>query len=106
MSGSVSRRKARLAPTCATSGRTPLTACVSFQGTFLARFEVPAAAVLDGSASRLAGYLAMVRFWLDEYLPGLRERAGALVGIADLHPSLAAMRAAFTARYARIERVR
>lgn len=50
-------------------------------------------------------WLGFMRFWLDEHLPTLRERARPFIEALDLHPSVAAMRECCLARYERVERV-
>jgi 15-cis-phytoene synthase len=76
-----------------------------FPADVLERFGLSEAAVCEGSCVGRAGYAAMMRFWLDEHLPVLRERAAPFLGARGLHPSVAVMREHTIARHARIERV-
>jgi phytoene synthase len=71
----------------------------------LARYGVTVRSLLDGSAIGTAAYGRMMTFWVETHLPYVREQAAAFLTANDLHPSLAAMRDASVARYARIERV-
>jgi phytoene synthase len=71
----------------------------------LARFGIARDDVLAGRAARQPGWRDLTAFWLDAYLPRLRAGAAAFVERRDLHPSVAAMRAACLERYARVEAV-
>lgn len=71
----------------------------------LVHFGVRRAAILDGSCCQQAGYQAMMRFWLDDYLPRLRRRAYRFILDDELHPSWQQLRSWSLHRYNRIEHV-
>lgn len=76
-----------------------------FPDDILAGFGVRSDALITGEAIGTPGFNALSRFWIDDYLPRIREGANAFLAIDDLHPSLIQMRDAFLRRYERIERV-
>ena len=76
-----------------------------FPSDVLARFAVSRSSVISGDAIGTSRFEAMMRFWLDEYLAQTRAGAACFTILDDLHPSLAKMRAACIARYARVEQV-
>ncbi|MGK3981356.1 squalene/phytoene synthase family protein [Sorangium sp. So ce118] len=59
--------------------------------------------VLTGRCIGTVGWEAMMRFWLDEYLPTLRERATPFIESQGLHPSLEALRGWCLHRWRRVE---
>jgi phytoene synthase len=61
--------------------------------------------VLTGGCIGTVGWERMMRFWLDEYLPTLRERAQPFIEATGLHPSLEALREWCLHRYRRVENV-
>lgn len=61
--------------------------------------------VLTGRCIGTAGWEAMMRFWLDEYMPTLLERAQPFIEATGLHPSLEALRGWCMHRWRRVERV-
>jgi phytoene synthase len=69
----------------------------------LVHFGVRREAILDGSCCRQAGYQAMMRFWLEDYLPRLRRRAYRFILDDELHPSWQQLRSWSLHRYNRIE---
>jgi phytoene synthase len=75
-----------------------------FPADVLARFGLSEAAVCDGTCLDRPGYAALMRFWLDEHLPVLRERAAPFLTTRAVHPSVAVMREHTIRRHARIER--
>jgi phytoene synthase len=61
--------------------------------------------VLTGRCIGTAGWERMMRFWLDDYLPTLRNAAQPFIEATGLHPSLEAMREWCLHRYRRTESV-
>jgi phytoene synthase len=61
--------------------------------------------VLTGRCIGMVGWDGLMRFWLDEYLPTLRERATPFIEAAGLHPSLEALREWSMHRWRRVESV-
>jgi phytoene synthase len=61
--------------------------------------------VLTGRCIGMAGWEAMMRFWLDDYLPTLRSAATPFIEATGLHPSLEALREWCLHRYRRTESV-
>jgi 15-cis-phytoene synthase len=61
--------------------------------------------VLTGRCIGTVGWEGMMRFWLDEYLPTLRERATPFIEATGLHPSLDALRSWSMHRWRRVESV-
>jgi len=68
----------------------------------LAKFGVAEQDVKTGAAVGRQSWLALMHFWLDEYLPTVRSRARPFLEDRELAPSVAGMRADFLGRYARI----
>lgn len=71
----------------------------------LARHGVTRAQVISGRCVDTPGYQALMRYWLDEVMPGLYARAAPFIEARGLHPSLQIMREWSLRRYARITRV-
>jgi 15-cis-phytoene synthase len=61
--------------------------------------------VLAGRCIGTVGWERMMTWWLDEYLPTLRERATPFIEATGLHPSLEALREWCLHRYRRVESV-
>lgn len=61
--------------------------------------------VLTGRCIGTAGWDAMMRFWINEYMPTLRERAQPFIEATGLHPSLEALREWSMHRWRRVESV-
>ena len=71
----------------------------------LARFGLTPRDLVSGSCRGTSRYLAMMRYWLDEYLPTLRFEAAEFSQLQGLPRGLLLMRDACLQRHARIERV-
>lgn len=78
---------------------------VFFPREVLDRFGVRRGHIFTGRAVGTPEFRALMTFWLDEYRRQVRERARGFIDAADLHPSVAALRASCLHRYARVERV-
>jgi phytoene/squalene synthetase len=78
---------------------------VFFPREVLDRFGVRRGYIATGRAVGTPEFRALMTFWLDDYLPAVRERARGFIDAADLHPSLASLRASCLHRYRRVERV-
>ncbi len=59
----------------------------------------------DASYRYHAGYAALLRFWLDRYLPTLRAEAAEFCQMTDLADPLRQLRDACMRHHARIERL-
>lgn len=71
----------------------------------LSRFGLAPQDIVDGSCLDQPGYVELMRYWLDHYLPQLRAEAAEFTGMRDLPAPLARLRDASTRRHARVERV-
>lgn len=76
-----------------------------FPTEILERFGVERWEILQFECFRNPGYFQLIEFWLDEYLPTLRQRAEALLRSPHLHPSWQILCDWSVARYHRIERI-
>ncbi|MBE9040793.1 squalene/phytoene synthase family protein [Oscillatoriales cyanobacterium LEGE 11467] len=74
-----------------------------FPREILARFGVTREEILQLRCSGNRGYYQLIEFWLDEYLPRLREAANGFIEAEGLHPSWQILRDWSLARYRRIE---
>jgi hypothetical protein len=72
-------------------------------GHVLARFGLSPRHFADRSYRFHPGYAALLRFWLDDYLPTLRHEAAELAQMTDLPEPLRLLRDACVRRHARIE---
>ncbi len=75
-----------------------------FPADVLDRFGVDREEILDGSCFRNSGYVHMMRFWLDDYLPHLYRLAAEFLNDAGLHYSWQILRHWFLRRHARLQR--
>jgi hypothetical protein len=71
----------------------------------LNRFELHPADLLTGRAIALPGYRHLMQYWLDDYLPQLRQRAASFIQATDLPLCWQILREWSVQRYQRIERV-
>jgi phytoene/squalene synthetase len=71
----------------------------------LATFGLAPQDLLSESCRRSRRYVAMMRYWLDHYLPTLRFEAAEFAQLEDLPRALRLMRDACLQRQARIEKV-
>ena len=71
----------------------------------LARFGLTPRDLVSGSCRGTSRYLAMMRYWLDEYLPTLRLEAAEFSQLQGLPRALRLMRDACLQRHERVERV-
>ncbi|MBW4518214.1 MAG: squalene/phytoene synthase family protein [Scytolyngbya sp. HA4215-MV1] len=76
-----------------------------FPTELLEKFKVSREEILHPGDFTNPGYYRMMLFWLDEYLPKLRQRAYGLALANDLHPSWQILRDWSLHRYRRIERI-
>jgi phytoene/squalene synthetase len=68
----------------------------------LAKFSIDERDVRTGAAVARPSWSGLMHFWLDEYLPTVRDRARPFLEDRKLAPSVASMRADFLGRYARV----
>ncbi len=76
-----------------------------FPNQVLQRFEVSREDILQMRCFENPGYYKMIRFWLDDYLPQLRQRSNEFLTSPDLHPSWQLLKEWSLYRYQRIEQV-
>jgi phytoene synthase len=76
-----------------------------FPETLLENFGIKRSEILDQSCLQNPGYLPLMDFWVNTYLPELRQRHLGLLALPDLHPAWRCLTAWFVHRYLRIERV-
>lgn len=76
-----------------------------FPAALLERFGVTRNEILNLTCFENPGYLQLMRFWVDTYLPQLRRQNLSLMLAKDLHPAWQCLTAWFIHRYMRIERV-
>lgn len=76
----------------------------TFPRDVLARFGLSPRHFADASYRFHRGYAALLRFWLDDYLPTLRHEAAELAQMSDLPEPLRLLRDACVRRHVRIER--
>jgi len=75
-----------------------------FPSDVLDRFGVDRQEVIDHSCLNNEGFTKMMRFWLDDYLPYLFQKASTFLQQQDMHFSWRLLRHWFLRRHARIER--
>jgi phytoene synthase len=71
----------------------------------LAQFGLTQQQILDLSCFNQVGYQPLMQFWVDQYLPRLRQQYLALAWANDLHPAWQQLTRWFVHRYLRIERI-
>ncbi|HIK29824.1 MAG TPA: squalene/phytoene synthase family protein [Oscillatoriales cyanobacterium M59_W2019_021] len=76
-----------------------------FPTEILERFGVERWEILQFECFHNPGYFRLIEFWLDEYLPTLRQRAETLLRSPRLHPSWQILCDWSVGRYHRIERI-
>ena len=76
-----------------------------FPTVLLDRFGITRQEILDLSCFKNPGYRQLMEFWVETYLPQLRQQNLALIWMKDLHPAWQCLTAWFVHRYMRIERV-
>lgn len=76
-----------------------------FPTELLNEFKVSRDEILQMCCFANPGYYRMMHFWLDDYLPKLRQKTSRLILTQDLHPSWQVMRDWSVHRYTRVERV-
>jgi 15-cis-phytoene synthase len=76
-----------------------------FPTEILERFGVDRSEILQFACFDNPGYYRLIEFWLDEYLPILRQQTQLLERSSHLHPSWEMLRDWSLARYDRIERI-
>lgn len=76
-----------------------------FPSEILSQFGVSREEILHPGDFTNPGYFRLMDFWLNEYLPQLRQRASSLALAEDLHPSWRILRDWSLHRYQRIERI-
>ena len=76
-----------------------------FPSEVLSRFGLTQQHILDLSCLDHSGYQPLMRFWVETYLPKLRQRNLSLIFANDLHPAWQNLTTWFVHRYLRIERV-
>lgn len=75
-----------------------------FPADVLDRFGVDRMEIIDGSCFRNAGYMHMMRFWLDDFLPHLYRLAAEFLNDTNLHFTWQILRHWFLRRHARLQR--
>lgn len=75
-----------------------------FPADVLDRFGVERQEILDGSCFKNPGYVHMMRFWLDDYLPHLYRLAVDFLSDTNLHFTWQILRHWFLRRHARLQR--
>lgn len=75
-----------------------------FPADVLDRFGVERQEIIEGSCFKNVGYLHMMRFWLDDYLPHLYRLAAEFLGATNLHFTWRILRHWFMRRHARLTR--
>ena len=75
-----------------------------FPADVLDRFGVERGEVLDGSCCQTPGFVHMMRFWLDDYMPHLYRRAADFLNDGSLHYTWRILRHWFLRRHARLSR--
>lgn len=75
-----------------------------FPTDMLDRFGVDRQEIIDHSCFKNSGYVNMMRFWLDDYLPYLYRRAAEFLTQKNLHFSWKMLRHWFLRRHMRLER--
>lgn len=76
-----------------------------FPTELLAQFNVRREEILDLSCFKNPGYLEMMTYWMEVYLPELRRQNLTLTQQPDLHPAWRSLTTWFLKRYVRIEEV-
>ncbi len=76
-----------------------------FPTQLLQRFGLTRRDIVESNCFDRAGYYQLIEFWLDEFLPRLRQPAEDLVRSSDLHPSWRLLCDWSIARYRRIDLV-
>lgn len=76
-----------------------------FPEALLDQFGVTRQEILELTCFQNPGYRQLMEFWLDDYLPQLRQRHLALLSASNLHPAWHCLIAWFIHRYGRIEQV-
>jgi 15-cis-phytoene synthase len=76
-----------------------------FPTEILEKFGVDRSEILQFECFDNPGYYPLIEFWLDEYLPKLRQQAEPLLRSSNLHPSWEILRDWSLARYHRIEQI-
>lgn len=76
-----------------------------FPNAVLAQFGLTRQAILDGSCLDHPGYQPLMQFWVEDYLPQLRQRQLSILQVPDLQPAWQHLLAWFGQRYERIEAV-
>ena len=76
-----------------------------FPDELLTRFGVSRTEILQMNCFGNPGYYQMIHFWLDDYLPQLRQRSNRFLSSQDLHPSFELLKEWSLYRYQRIERI-
>jgi phytoene synthase len=71
----------------------------------LTQFGLSRSAILDLSCLQHPGYRDLMQFWVEDYLPQLRQQHHALLRVADLPPAWQRLTTWFCHRYRRIEQV-
>lgn len=76
-----------------------------FPTALLERFGVTRQEILNVTCFENPGYIPLMQFWVEVYLPELRKQNLALMMAKDLHPAWQCLTAWFIHRYIRIEQV-
>lgn len=76
-----------------------------FPTALLERFGVTRQEILTLTCFDNPGYTRLMEFWVETYLPRLRQRNLSLMQAKDLHPAWQCLTAWFVHRYIRIERI-
>jgi phytoene synthase len=76
-----------------------------FPQTLLDKFGVQRSEIIDQSCFQNPGYFDLMEFWVNRYLPQLRQHHLGLLTLPDLHPSWQCLTTWFMHRYQRIEQV-
>jgi phytoene synthase len=72
--------------------------------TVLQQFNLTRQSILSATCCQQPNYHRFMQFWLDDYLPHLRQRVAVLITAQDLPPSWRLLRDWSLSRYDRIER--
>ena len=76
-----------------------------FPTVLLNRFGVSRQEILDLSCFNNPGYVVLMKYWVDTYLPQLQQRHLARISVKDFHPVWQHLMAWFIYRYRRLERI-